>query len=760
MGKGAGAMRPITPQQNTKMRLRMRLLAAVLAVGCLGGLTVRLFVLMLRDPGGYAARAADQQLRGATLPAARGEIYSADGTLLAASETCWTIRAAPREMADDAVESAARALSEILELDYADTLAKFSQRTSNDCLLRRRVDKTMADAVRDWCRANGVDGIQIRQDTRRVYPQGDFMGGILGFTDVDNAGLWGLELRYNDELTGQNGRILTAKNAWGYDMPTHYQTLVDAVPGSTLTLTIDANIQHWLESALSAAVTEHHVAERGVGIVMDVHTGAVLAMSCQPDYDPNAPRTLINKEVRDAVNALTGEERSAALQKAQQAQWRNKAISDLYEPGSVFKLITASAALDSGACKATDYFTCAGKITVAGTRFRCANGHIHGTETFARGLAVSCNPCFIQIGARLGKERFCDYFAAFGLREATGIDLPGESRGQFHNTSETSDWNEVALATASFGQRFTVTPMQMITMVSAIVDDGKLKKPYVVKNVLNADGTIKSTTDPEVLRQVISEDTSAYMREAMEQVVAAGTGKNAYVTGYRIGGKTATSEIEKERDETGKITDTEDRYTASFIGVAPMDDPQIAVLVAINDLPESAPHGGGAIAAPVVGRIMEDVLPYIGVTASYDEDESDRREQTVPNVIGMTRDAADEALTNSGFEYIIHGEGETVTDQVPSSGIRIPASGRVILYMGEEKPTEQIEVPDVSGMDPDTCRDTLEEYGLYLKQRGVATSQITGDTTASSQSPAAGTKVSIGSVITVEFSDTTTVNDR
>ena len=266
--------------------------------------------------------------------------------------------------------------------------------------------------------------------------------------------------------------------------------------------------------------------------------------------------------------------------------------------------------------------------------------------------------------------------------------------------------------------------------------------------------------DGEVLRQVISEDTSAYMREAMEQVVAAGTGKNAYVTGYRIGGKTATSEIEKERDETGKITDTEDRYTASFIGVAPMDDPQIAVLVSINDLPESAPHGGGAIAAPVVGRIMEDVLPYIGVTASYDEDESDRREQTVPNVIGMTRDAADEALTNSGFEYIIHGEGETVTDQVPSSGIRIPASGRVILYMGEEKPTEQIEVPDVSGMDPDTCRDTLEEYGLYLKQRGVATSQITGDTTASSQSPAAGTKVSIGSVITVEFSDTTTVNDR
>ena len=419
-------MRHLLPQQTKGMRLRTRILAAVLAVGCLGGLVLRLAVLQLADPVGYAERAADQQLRGATLPAARGEIRSADGTLLAASETCWTIRAAPRELADELVEPAARALSTILELDYAQTLEKFSTRTSNDCLLRRRVDRQIADAVREWCQRNGARGIQIRQDTKRVYPQGNFMGCLLGFTDVDNAGLWGLELYYNKQLTGQNGQILTAKNAWGYDMPTHYQTLQEAVPGCSLTLTIDANIQHWLESALSAAVEEHHVAARGVGIVMDVQTGAVLAMTCQPDYDPNAPRRLIDAETRAAVDALTGEERSDALQKAQQAQWRNKAISDLYEPGSVFKLITASAALDSGACKPTDYFVCAGKISVAGTKFRCANGHIHGTETFAQGLAVSCNPCFIQIGARLGKERFCEYFAAFGLREPTGIDLPGE----------------------------------------------------------------------------------------------------------------------------------------------------------------------------------------------------------------------------------------------------------------------------------------------------------------------------------------------
>lgn len=429
-------MRHLSPQQNRTMRRRARVLAAGLAVVCFGGLLARLCVLQLWDPAGYAARAADQQLRGAVLPAARGEIYAADGTLLAASETCWTIRAAPRELADELVEPAAQALSEILELDYEETLEKLNQRSSNDCLLRRRVDQEMADAVRSWCIEQGAQGIQIRQDTKRVYPQGDFMGGILGFTDVDNAGLWGLELEYDEVLTGQNGEILTAKNAWGYDMPTHYQTLVEAVPGNTLTLTIDANIQHWLESAIDAAVKEHNVAQRGVGIVMDVQTGAVLAMTSQPDYDPNTPRLLINEELRAQVDALTGEARSAALQEAQQTQWRNKAISDLYEPGSVFKLITAAAALDTGVCTPTDTFVCAGKINVAGTRFRCANGHVHGLETFAQGLAVSCNPCFIQIGARLGKENFCNYFEAFGLREGTGIDLPGEIKRSEYYTAD------------------------------------------------------------------------------------------------------------------------------------------------------------------------------------------------------------------------------------------------------------------------------------------------------------------------------------
>ena len=595
-------MRYLTPQLDRKTVRRARFLAAVLAVVCFGGLLARLFVLQLLDPGGYAARAADQQLRGATLPAPRGEIYAADGTLLAASETCWTIRAAPRELTDDQVQPAAQALSELLEIDYAETLEKLSQRTSNDCLLRRRVGREMADAVRRWCNENGVQGIQIRQDTKRVYPQGDFLGGILGFTDVDNAGLWGLELEYDEVLTGQNGRVLTAKNAWGYDMPTHYETLVDAVPGNTLTLTIDVNIQHWLESAMEAAVQEHHVAQRGVGIVMDVNTGAVLAMTSQPDYDPNEPRRLIDTELQAAVDALTGEERSAALQQAQQTQWRNKAISDLYEPGSVFKLITAAAALDSGVCTPDDTFVCAGSIQVAGTRFRCANGHIHGLETFAQGLAVSCNPCFIQIGARLGKEKFCDYFAAFGLREGTGIDLPGEIKKSEYYTADRM--GPVELASCSFGQSSKVSYLQMLTAVCAIVNGGNLMQPYVVQRVTAPDGTVVQQIDPTVKRRVLREETSLAMRTLMEGVVTDGTGKNAAVAGYRVGGKSGTSQKLDSDDAGARIS--------SFVAVAPIDDPKLAVLVCLDE-PHSWTTSGGALSGPVCAEVLARALPYLGI---------------------------------------------------------------------------------------------------------------------------------------------------
>ncbi|MDD5856806.1 MAG: penicillin-binding transpeptidase domain-containing protein [bacterium] len=671
MGKsrsGRGPRRVLTPSLDRHIRGRIRVFAAVVAVVCFGGLLARLFVLQILDPDNYADRAAGQQLRDTTLPAARGEIISADGVVLATSKTCWTIRASPRELDDAIVEPAARALSEILELDYDATLEKLSQRSSNDCLLRRRVDADMANAVRTWCAENGARGIQVLQDTKRVYPEGDFMGCLLGFTDVDNQGLWGLELAYDEPLTGQNGVILTAKNAWGYDMPTHYSTLQEAVPGSSLTLTIRDDIQHYLESALCAAVEEHNVASRAVGIVMDVNTGAVLAMSTKPDYDPNNPRVIVDETVRARVNALTGEERSAALQTAQQAQWRNKAISDLYEPGSVFKLITCSAALDTGAVTRNTTFVCAGKIGVAGTTFRCANGHVHGSETVAQGLAVSCNPCFIQIGARLGKENFCKYFEAFGLRTATGIDLPGEIKRSEYYTADRM--GPVELASCSFGQSSKVSYLQMITAVCAVVNGGKLMQPYVVQTITDADGQVTYQAQPTVKAQVIKEETSAVMRELMEGVVTSGTGKNAAVAGYRVGGKSGTSQKLDSENERARI--------ASFVAVAPIENPQIAVLVCLDE-PHSWTTSGGALSGPVCAEVLQKSLPRLGIEPSYTGEEQKKYFTTVPDVTGWRAAAAAQKLAEYSLTADVLGEGERVQSQYPAAGTSVRKNSAIQL---------------------------------------------------------------------------------
>ena len=594
--------RPLRTLPERAFHARARLVAALMCCVCFAGLAARLAYLQLFSGDWYASRALGQQLRDTVVPADRGRIYSADGVLLAANSSCWTLRASPREMPEEKLSLAAQGLAEILELDEAKLLEKFSDRTSNDCLLRYRVERDTADRVRDFCEENGITGIRINQDSKRWYPEGEFLASVLGFTNVDNAGVSGLELKYNDVLTGQNGVVLTAVNAWGYTLEQSYETEKVPLEGSGLRLTVDANIQHYLENALDYAVKEHHVAARAVGIVMDVNTGAVLAMSTTPAYDPNQPRVIYDAAARKAVDALTGSERAAALQLAQQTQWRNKAVSDLYEPGSVFKLITASAALDSGACRATDYFTCAGKISVAGTRFRCANGHIHGTETFARGLAVSCNPCFIQIGARLGKERFCDYFAAFGLREATGIDLPGEIRRSEYYTAD--KMGPVELASCSFGQSSKVSYLQMLTAVCAVVNGGELMQPYVVAKITAPDGTIIKEMAPTMKRRVISEETSATMRRLMEGVVTGGTGKQAALEGYRVGGKSGTSQKLDSANEGARI--------ASFVSVAPIDDPKIAVLICLDE-PHSWTTSGGALSGPVCAEVLRKALPYLGV---------------------------------------------------------------------------------------------------------------------------------------------------
>lgn len=786
---------------DNRMRARIGALTLLFVVCGFGLVALRLLYMQVFQYDFYIQQATSLQTRDSFITPNRGTIYDANMQVLAESASVERICVTPGAVvsesdvkkgisAESQQQTLATILSDTLGVDYDTVLGKIQNTDSGYEIIAQKVDKDVSRELYEKLNAAGCTGVYSEPDTKRYYQQGSFLSAVLGYVNSDNNGTYGLESQYNDVLSGTAGRIVRVQNGQNQDVTPEASTEIPAQDGNSLVLTIDSDIQNILEKHLETALADNPNARDGVsGIVMDVKTGEVLAMANLPDFDPNNAYQLtseryIDELKEDAAKILEDagvsatipdkwyqegglanlpesiqnnddlvDKLGAARVKILTKSWRNPVVSDNYEPGSTFKLMTVASAYELGTAHEQDTYVCGGSMQVENWTIRCHNTGGHGTQTLTEALMNSCNVAMMQIAEKTGKDRFYQFLKAFGMTEPTGIDLPAESGGQFYDP-DSDAWNEVSLATASFGQRFTVTPLMELNMVCAIVDDGKLKQPYVVKQVLNADGSVQSTTESKVVRQVISEDTSAYMREAMEQVVASGTGKNAYVSGYRIGGKTATSEILQEEG------DTENRYTASFIGVAPMDDPQIAVLVAINDIPESSPHGGGAIAAPVVARIMEEVLPYIGVTSVYADDESDRREVSVPSVVGQTEEQAASTLEQAGFGYRVVGDGDTVTDQVPVSGVRIPVSGRVILYMGENKPTEQIEVPDLTGLTPDECRDTLEQYGLYLRQKGVANSQVTGSTTASRQSPAAGTKVNIGSVVTVEFSDTTNVNDR
>jgi len=790
--------------------MRIGWLTVLFCVIGFGMVCGRLLYMQVIKKSYYSEKATTLQTRDEIVTPNRGRIYDTNMQVLAESATVEKVTISPKGVIDEELvkngvsaeeqqKKLARVLADNLELDY-DTVLKQVQKTNSSYeIIAKKVDNdTMAKLTKALTEEKCDRGVYPAPDTRRYYPYGSYLSAVLGYTNSDNVGAYGLEAQYESELAGTAGRIVRAQNAKNQDMPYQYEQETPATDGNSLVLTIDSDIQSYLEKHLETALTDNPEARGGVsGIVMDVKTGAILAMASLPDFDPNKPYVITNEkyinELKTSVQAALDEFKVSAdisdkyyregglenlpevVQKNEELinrltelrseqlykMWYNPVVTDNYEPGSTFKLMNVATAYELGLVHDNDTFFCGGSMMVGDWKkpIKCWKTEGHGMLTLTETLVNSCNVGMMRIVAKTGLERFYDFYKAFGLTRTTGIDLPMESNGQFHDVNS-SAWNEVSLATASFGQRFTVTPIQMVSMIAAIVDDGKLKKPYVVREILDSDGTVKSTINSTVVRQVISADTSAFMRQAMEAVVDGGTGKNAYVAGYRVGGKTATSEIQKKNDKDGKVIDTEDRYTASFIGVAPMDDPQIVVLVAIQDLPESVTHGGGAIAAPVVGRVMEDVLPYLGVTAGYSEAESDRREIAVPSVIGMSPTDAEKTMKDAGFTCKIEGDGQKVTDQVPAGGIKIPMGGEIILYMGGYKPTEQIEVPNVLGLTPSQCHDTLAEQGLYLKQKGVATSQVTEQTTATRQNPVAGTKVNIGAVITVEYSNSDDVDDR
>ena len=735
------------PERAFRQRAR---LVAVLFCAVAAGLAFRLFWLQLRASDRYTQRALGQQLRDTIVPADRGRIYSADGVLLAANSSCWTLRASPREMPEEKLSLAAQGLAKILELDEAALLEKFSQRRSNDCLLRYRVDRSMADQVRDFCEENNITGIRINQDSRRWYPQGEFLASVLGFTNVDNAGVSGLELEYDDLLTGENGVVLTAVNAWGYTLEQSYETERFPTEGDGLRLTIDTNIQHYLENALGYAVREHHVAARAVGIVMDVNTGAVLAMSTTPSYDPNQPRVLADKAARSMVDALPGDERKAALQLAQQTQWRNKAVSDLYEPGSVFKLITCAAALDAGAISKSSSFYCGESISVAGTRFHCANHKRHGAQTVTQALENSCNQSFIQIGARLGKEAFCDYFAAFGLREPTGIDLPAEPKKSLYYTADRM--GPVELASCAFGQSSKISYLEMASAVCAVVNGGKLLEPYLVSEVIDKDGNTVLKQEPTVVRQTVSPETSETMRTLIHSVVTEGTAKNANVVGYSVGGKTGTSEKIDVFDENGqRVLDK----IVSFVGIAPMEDPEYIVLAALDTPSRSTGIyiSGGVMAAPTVGAILADILPYLGVRQNYTEEDLPGRQIILPDLTGYTAQEAEKCLKESGFSARCEGDGETVAGQIPAAGQSLPGGSQVLLYLGRPPETRSVKVPDFLGKSKQQAADLAGALGLYILPTGNPESGA--EIRAIAQDIPPGTQVAVGTTIPIRFADQT-----
>lgn len=638
-------------------------------------------------------------------------------------------------------------------------------------------------------------------DYRRYYPMGSFASQVIGFMNESEipTGQSGIELQYESELAGSSGRVVRAADSAGGNLPVEAEQYVPAQDGNSIVLAIDSTIQEMLEKQLETALADNPQARGGVsGIVMDVKTGDILALAELPDFDPNTPRVINNEQQiatmkSDLVETLTEKgmdannlpsdewfksgginnlAESIANNKeyisilddlrvtALNDMWKIKPVTDMYEPGSVFKLLTVASAYEEQAVNSNSTFFCGGSLRVdSQTVINCHKRGGHGQQTLTQALMNSCNVAMMQIVSQLGPDAFYKYFGAFGLLNRTGIDLPGERdsiEGIDMHTLESLQKTKSTLMTASFGQRFKVSPIQMLSTVCAIVDDGKLKTPHVVKEILNADGTVKQSIETEVKRQVISADTSAYMREAMEKVVSEGTGQNAYVAGYRIGGKTATSELSLPGTPIG-----DQRFTASFIGVAPMDDPQIAVLIIIADLPWGATHTGGAIAAPVVGRVMNDVLPYIGVEPVYDETEADRREVSTPRIIDMTKDEAAAAAESAGLTYRFLGEGDTVSDQVPSAGQKVPIDSQMIIYLGDRtKTTEPVTVPNLVGRAPEEVEAILTNNNLYLRRTGVASSKYNWQTTAIKQNPAAGTKVSVGTVIEVEFSNTEGVNDR
>lgn len=736
-----------------RLRQRTAILILLILVLGFGAAVLRLTYLTTVQSSELQESAVDLQLADTTVSAKRGTIYDANGNVLAESASVWQVVMSPVNFKNDKQrQAAAKGLSEIFDLEYNDVLDDTKQQ-SHYVVVKRRIESDerekvleLIDTLKKDYSCSGV--IQLLDDYKRYYPKNSLASSVIGFTGSDDQGLEGIEYEYDSYLSGTPGRIITAQNARGTDMPFRYEQNVESEDGNNVYLTIDETIQSICEKYMQKGVEDNNVLNKGVCIAMDVNTGAILAMVTTDGYDLNNPYELSakdKKKIKSTAKSKQAEAESAALSN----MWRNKAVADTYMPGSVFKMCVASAALEENLVNEKTSFTCTGSILVEGETIHCSNISGHGTQNFVEAISNSCNPAFIQIGQMLGAGKFRQYYQGFGFSDKTGIDLPGEAEDSFWKEGKMGG---VDLAVASFGQNFSITPIQMITACAAVSNGGYVVQPHVVSKITDSKGNVIKTVDKKIKRQVISDDTSKKMNEYLEYNTERQGATAGYISGYKVAGKTGTTE---KRGVTKVESSFSEDYISSFCGYAPADDPQIAMLV-FFDTPDGDAYYGSQVSSPVFINIMSEVLPYLDVKTSYTDEELGYVDASAGDYTGVSVDEAKTAVEADGFTATVKGNGSTVISQIPTVSSGLQKGGSIVLYTDSDSQSETVSVPSLIGLSPDEVNDVASAYGLNVSFSGATTSSGT----SSSQNVEAGTSVSPGTVITVSFADSSsTLNE-
>lgn len=742
------------PTKLMTFRMTAIILTIVIVMFCVTG--VRLTKIMVIDGEEYKEKASQQQLYDTETTALRGDIYDCNMNLLATSATVWNVYVTPNDFETaykenpeglkKAKEDIPEGLAKILKIDEKKVEKAINQNVSY-VVIKRNVEKKQADKVREFIDEGGYgDVLGLDESSKRYYPNDSLASSVLGFVGDYNQGLFGIEYTYDTRLTGTPGRVVASKDAHGADMKFSYEYVEEAKKGDTLILSIDTYLQEIAEKYLDQAVEENKVAERGTCIIMDVNTAAIKALAVSGDFNPNKPQEL-PQEYKKLLKGLKGKKYDEKKAELQNKMWRNKAVSDTYEPGSVFKIITCAAALEENLTSKGTSYNCSGHITIAGQTYDCHKKEGHGPQSLSESMQNSCNPVYISLGQLLGVKTFSKYFRSFGLTEKTGIDLPGEALPTYHSEE---NMGPVELASTAFGQTFKITPLQLITACSAAVNGGYLLKPHVVSEIRDADNKTVETISTVKKRQVISADTSKIMRELLFDVVEIGGGKNAYVAGYEIGGKTGTSQKVAEN----LSEETDNLYVGSCLGVAPANDPEIAILFLLDE-PTAGNYYGGTISAPSVGKILSEALPYLGYEPNYSEEELDSMSKAVEDFRGLSVSDAQNKITNAGLQSRVVGDGENIVSQMPEVGSKIYDGGVVVLYTDGQKATKQ-EVPDFTGMTVSEANEAAVYAGFNIAFEGTTLSD--GGVVAYSQSVKPKEELPIGSTITVSFRNDTIVD--